>query len=273
MEAFCRRSISIINIFLPATGITIVQKHYGDFSPSKTIFMIKYVCTSFFVFTGTSVFACTTCNKQVREGIYNSTFYPNLVTMLSAFIVIAVLVTILTAISAKRHSTKLAANPGMQILSPVPLTIASMVLGIGLGGFIDGIALHQILQWHEMLSNKIPATDYIGKSVNMFWDGIFHAFCLIVVLVGVVLLWKLLGRKDIDRSGKLLSGGFLLGWGLFNMVEGIIDHHLLKLHNVMEFSSNHDFANYSFLGLSVVMLIIGYALINSVNKKLHVTTA
>ncbi|RYF47809.1 MAG: DUF2243 domain-containing protein, partial [Cytophagaceae bacterium] len=102
-----------------------------------------------------------------------------------------------------------------------------MVIGIGLGGFIDGIVLHQILQWHEMLSAKIPNTEYVGKSINMFWDGIFHFFCLLVTLVGIVLLWKLLKRNDINRSGKLLSGGLLLGWGLFNIVEGVIDHHLL----------------------------------------------
>ncbi|HEX8334444.1 MAG TPA: DUF2243 domain-containing protein [Segetibacter sp.] len=234
--------------------------------------MIRYLFTLLFVITGTSAFACITCNKQIKDGIYNSTFYPNLAIMLSAFIVIAVVVAILAAIAAKKHRSQLAANPTIQILSPVPLTTASMVLGIGLGGFVDGIVLHQILQWHEMLSNKIPATEYIGKSVNMFWDGVFHAFCLIVVLIGVILLWKLLWRKDVNRSGKLLSGGLLLGWGLFNIVEGIIDHHLLKLHNVVEFSSNHEVGNYSFLGISVLMLVVGYTLVNSESKNHRTTT-
>lgn len=95
----------------------------------------------------------------------------------------------------------------------------------------------------------------------MFWDGIFHAFTLAVVVTGVVLLWRLLPRKDIDRSGKIFIGGLLSGWGLFNIVEGIIDHHLLKLHNVREITGNIDTWNYSFLGISVVILIIGGALI------------
>ena len=224
--------------------------------------MRKYFLTLLLGITGTTAFACTTCNKQIRDGIYNSAFYPNLVTMLSAFIVLAIVVGILTAVTNKRHSARVAANPNVQLLSPVPLTTASMVLGIGLGGFIDGIVLHQILQWHEMLSNKIPATNYIGKSVNMFWDGIFHAFCLVVVLIGTILLWKLLKRKDIDTSGKLFGGGLILGWGLFNIAEGVIDHHLLKLHNVMELSSNHDLANFAFLGISIIMIIIGYLLVN-----------
>jgi uncharacterized membrane protein len=120
--------------------------------------------------------------------------------------------------------------------------------------------LHQILQWHEMLSARIPPTNYVNKSVNMFWDGIFHAFTLIVTFIGIVLFWKLLQRKDINRSGYLLSGGLLLGWGIFNIVEGIIDHQLLKLHNVREISDNPEAWNLGFLGLSVLLIAGGYLL-------------
>jgi uncharacterized membrane protein len=28
-----------------------------------------------------------------------------------------------------------------------------VLLGLGLGGFVDGIVLHQILQWHHMLTD------------------------------------------------------------------------------------------------------------------------
>ena len=228
--------------------------------------MKKYIFSSLFLGMGSPLFACVTCNKQVQEGIYNSQFYPNLFTMLSAFIVLAIVVAVLSAATTKRYKSRLAANPNIIILSPVPLTTASTIIGIGLGGFADGIVLHQILQWHEMLSNRVPATDYIGKSVNMFWDGIFHFYCLVVVLVGIVLLWKLLGRQDADRSGKLFGGGLLLGWGLFNIVEGTIDHHLLKLHNVMEFAVDPAPANYMFLGISVIMLVAGIILINNHTK-------
>ncbi|HVK97637.1 MAG TPA: DUF2243 domain-containing protein, partial [Flavisolibacter sp.] len=150
--------------------------------------MMRLIFSIILLITGSSAFACITCNKQIQEGIYNSQFYPNLLIMLSAFLVLAVIVGLLSAVTAKRYQRRVASSTNLQILSPVPLTTASMVLGIGLGGFMDGIVLHQVLQWHEMLSAKIPATEYIGKSVNMFWDGIFHFFCLIVVLVGVVLL-------------------------------------------------------------------------------------
>ncbi len=143
-----------------------------------------------------------------------------------------------------------------------------MVLGIGAGGFIDGIVLHQVLQWHEMLSNKLPPTTLVNKSVNMFWDGIFHFFTLLVTLTGIILLWNTGRRTDADRSGKLLTGGMLMGWGIFNVGEGIIDHHLLKLHNVREVSSNPEAWNWGFLAFSLLLLFIGSRIIRS--KKLEI---
>ena len=67
---------------------------------------------------------------------------------------------------------------------------AGIVLGIGLGGFVDGIVLHQILQWHNMLSNWMPPTTLEAMHVNMVWDGLFHAVVWLVTLVGVLLLWN-----------------------------------------------------------------------------------
>lgn len=102
-----------------------------------------------------------------------------------------------------------------------------------------------------MLTNKIPGDTVVNKSVNMFWDGIFHTFTLITTCIGIYLLWKLLNRTNINRSGYLLLGGMSMGWGLFNLVEGIIDHHILKLHNVRELSPDQDIWNYGFLALGV----------------------
>ncbi len=206
--------------------------------------------------------ACITCNNQVREGIFNSSFYPNLLVMLSAFIVIALIVALLSWMAMRQHRARLSARTGEAAPSSVPLVSAAMVLGIGLGGFADGIVLHQILQWHEMLSNKLAPDTLVNKSVNMFWDGIFHALCLIVTVVGVCLFWRLLKRENINRSGYLLAGGLLSGWGLFNLVEGIIDHHLLRLHNVLEASPAPEVWNYGFLAIGGAgLLLLGWLLI------------
>lgn len=47
------------------------------------------------------------------------------------------------------------------------------VMGLGLGGFIDGIVLHQILQWHHMLTSteSHPSTTVAGLEANTLADG------------------------------------------------------------------------------------------------------
>lgn len=219
------------------------------------------------VFLAENTLACINCNKDINQAIFDSTFYPNLFTILLPFVALAVVVAIISAISLRSHKARSMADPHQKVLSPVPLTAAAIVLGIGIGGFIDGIVFHQILQWHQMISNKIPPVTYVAKSVNMFWDGIFHAVTLAITTTGIVLLWKLLKRKDIDNSGNLLVGGILSGFGLFNLLEGILDHQVLKLHNVREVTPNKQAWNIGFLAFSAVLILIGYFIIKQKNRS------
>jgi uncharacterized membrane protein len=106
------------------------------------------------------------------------------------------------------------------------------LLGIGLGGFIDGIVFHQILQWHNMLSSRIVPVDLVTMKYNMVWDGLFHAFTWIMTAVGLGLLWRAGQRPDVPWSTRTFVGSLVLGWGLFNVVEGIIDHQILAIHHV-----------------------------------------
>ncbi|MGV3504097.1 MAG: DUF2243 domain-containing protein [Adhaeribacter sp.] len=142
-----------------------------------------------------------------------------------------------------------------------PVIAATTLLGVGMGGFVDGIVLHQILQWHNMVSAKIPPDTLLNTKINMFWDGMFHTFVWIVTMAGILLLWKAVKTRQVNLSDKLLSGGLLFGFGLFNIVEGIIDHHLLVLHNVREISDSPSAWNFGFLALSAVILVAGWVLI------------
>jgi uncharacterized membrane protein len=143
-----------------------------------------------------------------------------------------------------------------------PLISAGMLLGIGLGGFVDGIVFHQILQSHSMLSAKVDRTSVVGLEINMFWDGMFHAATWLITALGLAMLWRAVQRRDVPLSTKTLLGSLLAGWGAFNLVEGIIDHHILHLHHVVE-SANHFLWDFGFLGVSVLLLLIGYALIRA----------
>lgn len=107
-----------------------------------------------------------------------------------------------------------------------------VLLGVGLGGFLDGIVLHQILQWHNLVSSVHPPVDLVSMKVNMLWDGLFHAFTWTMTAAGIALLWRAGRRGDVPWSTRLFVGALCLGWGGFNVVEGLIDHQLLQLHHV-----------------------------------------
>jgi len=130
-----------------------------------------------------------------------------------------------------------------------------LLLGAGLGAFIDGILLHQILQWHNMLSSVRPPIDLLSMKYNMLYDGIFHAAAWFVTATGVAQLFRL-AKNGGAISGARFGGGLVAGWGLFNAVEGSIDHQLLDLHHVHpgEYQWSWDVG---FLLSGVLLLAIG----------------
>ena len=148
-----------------------------------------------------------------------------------------------------------------------PLISAGILLGIGLGGFLDGIVLHQILQMHNMLSNKIPPDTLVNAKINMTWDGYFHAMVWLVTAIGVYRLFQAAKREDVLWSGKVLVGAWLAGWGLFNLVEGVVNHHVLELHHVMEYTINKSTYDFAFLILSVIILLIGWMLVRAGSRE------
>ena len=140
-----------------------------------------------------------------------------------------------------------------------------ILLGIGLGGFVDGIVLHQILQWHHMLTSEgdYPKTTVAGLETNTLWDGLFHAATWVAVAVGIWILW---GRTTDWRwasSGRAFLGWLLVGWGLFNLVEGMVDHQILTIHHVREGVDNTWVYDGGFLAFGALLVIGGWLLARS----------
>jgi uncharacterized membrane protein len=143
-------------------------------------------------------------------------------------------------------------------------TSAGILFGLGLGGFFDGIVLHQILQWHHMLtSSGYPPDSVRNLEVNTLWDGLFHASTYVFVVAGLVLLWRHAHRSHLWWSSKLLAGTMLIGFGAFNVVEGIVDHHLLGLHHVNETVPRAQWIYWDvgFLVWGAAMLLAGWWLV------------
>lgn len=138
---------------------------------------------------------------------------------------------------------------------------ATVLLGIGLGGFFDGIVLHQILQWHHLLDNAgFPATTLENLEINTLADGLFHAVTYVFTATGLVLLWLAGRRPHRPWPWSLFAGGLLVGWGGFNLVEGVVNHQLLGIHHVRP--GEHELLyDLGFLAWGAVMLVVGAVLL------------
>jgi uncharacterized membrane protein len=140
-----------------------------------------------------------------------------------------------------------------------PVAAAGIVLGIGLGGFVDGILLHQIWQIHAMLSARLPLDSMANMHTNMMADGVFHAAVWLATLIGIVMLFHAARRPDVRFPAHVFYGSMLAGWGLFNVVEGVIDHHILELHHVVEALGPSRW-DWIFLGVSAALILLGWTI-------------
>jgi uncharacterized membrane protein len=143
------------------------------------------------------------------------------------------------------------------------------LLGIGLGGFVDGIVLHQILQWHHMLTNEgsSPSTTVAGLETNTLWNGLFHGFTWLAVAAGIAVLWR--GTTDWRwaSSGRAL-GWILIGWGVFNLVAGVIDHQILAIHHVHDDRGGRLGWDLAFLAFGALLVIAARLLARSTRSGL-----
>ncbi|WP_106476691.1 DUF2243 domain-containing protein [Phytohalomonas tamaricis] len=101
--------------------------------------------------------------------------------------------------------------------------IAAVLIGVGFMAALDEIIFHQLLAWHHFVEWGTPA-------FALFSDGLLHSAELILLVFGFFMLADL-------RACKLFScaygwAGLLLGMGGFQLFDGIVDHKILRLHQV-----------------------------------------
>jgi len=146
-----------------------------------------------------------------------------------------------------------------------PPKAPAFIMGLGLGGFVDGIVLHQILQWHHILSDTgdNPMTTVAGLESNTLADGFFHLATWLLVAVAMTL------TVTAWREGKLAPpwtahfGMLLAGWGVFNVVEGVIDHELLGLHHVRDDLGGPIGWDIGFLIFGALLIAVGFGMARS----------
>lgn len=146
-----------------------------------------------------------------------------------------------------------------------PLVRAGIVLGLGFGGFADGIILHQILGWHHLVcvTAHCKPTSIAQLQLQNTQDGFFHLALWLVSLIGTVLLFRAARHAGPAWNGRVLFGSMLAGWGLFNFVEGIVDHQILGIHHVLPGHPHQLWFDIVYLTAGVMVFMIGARLVRS----------
>ena len=144
----------------------------------------------------------------------------------------------------------------------MPSKAAGLLYGLAFGGFIDGILLHQILQWHHMVSHveDYPTDTVAGLEVNTLADGFFHMATWFLLLAGSITATKAWREGRFAPSWSFHFGLVLTGWGIFNLVEGIVDHHLLGLHHVRDDIGSPLAWDLGFLVFGALLVVSGWLL-------------
>src|SRR5690606_5785980 len=100
---------------------------------------------------------------------------------------------------------------------------AAVLVGGGVMAAVDEIVFHQLLQWHHFFDQSTPM-------IGIFSDGMLHAAELIILVAGFFWIARLARRQALIPSWT--RAGLLLGMGGFQLFDGIVDHKLLRLHQV-----------------------------------------
>lgn len=107
----------------------------------------------------------------------------------------------------------------------------AFLVGFSLGGFFDGILLHQVLQWHHLLSG-VSGEAFRDIRVQILADGLFHILMYVIVAVGLWLLWRTPRQHAIQSAGGRLFAYALMGFGIWNIVDAALFHWLLGIHRI-----------------------------------------
>jgi len=127
---------------------------------------------------------------------------------------------------------------------------ATVFLGIGLMAAVDEIVFHQILAWHHFFDRSTPA-------VALLSDGLLHSAELLMLAAGFLLYVRLRRHRAVSRGPAW--GGLLIGAGAFQLFDGIVDHKLLRLHQV-RYVDNLWVYDLAWNGFGVLLLAVGFVI-------------
>jgi uncharacterized membrane protein len=97
------------------------------------------------------------------------------------------------------------------------------VIGAGVMAAVDEIVFHQVLGWHHFYDRATP-------QIGLLSDGLLHAAELVVLVAGFFAFADLRRRRELAPVSAW--GGFFLGAGAFQLFDGLVDHKVLRVHQI-----------------------------------------
>ena len=97
------------------------------------------------------------------------------------------------------------------------------MVGAAIMAAVDVIAFHQLLAWHHFY-------DRSTSDVALASDGLLHAVEIVVIVAGLFLYADLRRRDEV--AGRWAWSGLFIGLGGFQLFDGLVDHKVLRLHQI-----------------------------------------
>jgi uncharacterized membrane protein len=94
-----------------------------------------------------------------------------------------------------------------------------------------------------------------------------------VLFAGTLLMFRAWREGRLAPPWRLHVGLLLIGWGAFNVVEGLVNHHILGVHEVRDDVADATWWNLGFLALGVLLVIVGAGLVTTGRRRAASGTA
>ena len=118
--------------------------------------------------------------------------------------------------------------------------IGAGVFGFGFSGLIDVLLIHHILQWHHLLSGIYPMNTLAGLRTNIFADGWFSVGMIVIAGIGAGVVWRAERRTPEPLAFRPIAGSAVMGLGIFDLYDAIVDHALLGLHQPLSMGGRYN---------------------------------
>ena len=136
---------------------------------------------------------------------------------------------------------------------------AGIFFGLGAIAFIDETVFHQLLHWHHFYDKSTLA-------VGLISDGLFHAFSWFATVARLFIVAHLRKLRAWDKRRWI--GAAILGAGVFQLYDGIIQHKIFRLHQI-RYDVEIFYYDLVWNVLAIFMILIGWGLLKPKQKQIR----